>query len=178
MNTLHKVFSELRDFNPVSREWQFLDYIYISNKSIYALKEFNTVSCLEDEWESCQMEFATRVQAKLGDSYDGFRWDMYLIFFINEEVSSTDRKYIENNRMYFRKIVISNNEIIEERLPFDLTYKDSFGALIYGHSHFLLRLKEQLIDQTIERMGNDFFSGEKNYSEEEIYNLVVRKLGD
>jgi len=178
MNILYKTISKLNEFNLINKEWQFLDFVYVSNKSIYGLKEFDTIDNLEDEWESCQMEFATRIQARLEDSYDGFRWDMYLIFFINEEVSSITRKHIENNRMYFRKIVISHNEIIEERLPFILSFNDSFNAFIYGHNHFLLKLEEELTNQEIGKIGRDFFSSENNHSEEEIYNLIVGKLVD
>ncbi|WP_165999292.1 ABC-three component system middle component 1 [Bacillus sp. Cs-700] len=178
MNKLNDLFLEYNEFKLIKKEWQFLDSVYVSHKSIFGLKHFDTLDQLMNEWERSQTEFASRVQGRLKNNYDGYRWDMYLIMYVNEDINPLDRKYIENDRLYFRKIVISKSEIIEERLPFKLTYNESFDTFLFGHQHFLTNLKEQLPAEVTNRLDEGFFEIANQLSEEQIFSIIVRKLGE
>ena len=178
MKRLDDLFINKDEFLLIEKEWQFLDNVYVSHKSIFGLKHFETIEQLMNEWERCQTEFASRVQGKLKHNYDGYRWDMYLVIYVDEELNLIDRKYLENDRLYFRKIVISKSEIVEERLPFRLTYTDSFNSFLFAHDHFLAKLKEQLSEDVIRRLDEDFFNVGNQLSEEQIFNLIVRRLDE
>jgi len=95
-----------------------------------------------------------------------------LLLYVNEELSSTDRKYIENNRFYFRKILISRSELIEERLPFILSYDDSFDTFLFGHDHFLTNLEEQLPEDILVSLNKNFFSKASQMTEDDIFNFM------
>lgn len=64
-------------------------------------------SILEDIWEDIVDCVAVHLQAKLTSQIE--RSNIYILFFLNEEVSSKLKRKIEYNRYCCRKIIINEN---------------------------------------------------------------------
>ncbi|PEB50584.1 hypothetical protein CON65_18315 [Bacillus pseudomycoides] len=154
---------------------KYLDKVFVSNQGIYGIKVFKKVHDLLMDWEHAQSEFATKFQRKLSGIVDDLRWDMYLVLYIDEEISVAHRKSIEKNKMFFRKIILTPNEILGSSLSFILDIPQKEGDFIFNHAQFLDQLKSELQEESLHKLGEDFFNNGKKYSEQEIYKLFSLK---
>ncbi|MFE5365776.1 ABC-three component system middle component 1, partial [Bacillus cereus] len=116
MSKLNEIFKLKGDGYFLNVQLMYLDYLYVSHQGIYGLKTFKNVEELKKDWEYVQLEFATKIQRKLSGGVSDLRWDMYLVFYIEDEISINTRKIIENDKTFFRKLIITPNEIIENKL--------------------------------------------------------------
>lgn len=177
INLVKKILKE-KNAIEIERKWINLDKVYIFPQGIIGLAEFENYEYLERNWESCALELATKVQGKLPDSIDHLRWDIYLILFVNSDTTTLLRKKIENDRRFFKKIVINNKEIDTNRLPFVFEFnsltKDS-SKIIHQESMFFDSLKNTLSQSSKNLFGNDFFRTAQDYNSTDIYNLLKYK---
>lgn len=156
-------------------ELTYLDRIFISNQGIYGIKAFKQVHDLLMDWEHLQSEFATKIQRKLDGMVDDMRWDMYLVLYVDEEMPVMDRKSIEKNKMFFKKIIITPNEILGNNLSFVLNLPKKERDFIFNHSQFLNQLENGLPSEALDKLGKDFFINGQNYSEQDVYKLFSLK---
>jgi hypothetical protein len=149
--------------------------VYASTQGIYAFVEIDNEEELTNRWEDCSYELATRVQAKLPNSIDNLRWDIYLIFFVNGTTTPLLRKLIENDRRFFKKIVFTNNELNLNRLPFMfdfIKHIENKGNIIFQDSMFLESLRGVLSENAINLLGESFFKNGEKLDSEGIYQIL------
>ena len=87
------------------------------------------------------------------------RWDMYLVLAVAEgAVSDLLRKTIENDRLYFRKLVLAPDDTPHfDRLPF-VRIEPGQELVLFQESEFLEQLKARLSPAAVERLGEAFFA--------------------
>ncbi|MEH7274707.1 hypothetical protein, partial [Neobacillus vireti] len=84
---------------------------------------------------------------------------------------------------FFKKIVISNNEVELHRLPFmfdnmkNKNRETETDVIIHQEDMFLESLKNLLSDQAREMFGSDFFVNGDKFGSEEIYQLLKQNKG-
>jgi hypothetical protein len=164
----------------LENDWINLDVVYASPQGIYGLVEIETEEELANQWEACSYELATRVQAKLPESLDNLRWDIYLIFLVRGNTSPLLRKLIENDRRFFKKIVVTKDEVNLNRLPFMfnfITHDAAKGSFIHQEYMFLNSLKSVLSQKAIDLLGEIFFENGEKLNSEDIYQLL-KQTGD
>ncbi|AET66376.1 hypothetical protein Desor_0686 [Desulfosporosinus orientis DSM 765] len=156
-----------------------IDSLYGTEEKIYAISSYATEEELINKWELTSREVAVNVQSILVGEYSDLRWDIYLLLVVSEEeVSSTVRKKIENDRSFFRKIVLTSSDLTEisEKLflTFNIGRENSRNDLIFNDKNFLTELKKCLSSRSIERLGEHFFEG--NIPITKMLNLFRDKL--
>ncbi|MBW3111596.1 hypothetical protein KYJ26_07130 [Bacillus sp. MCCB 382] len=164
----------------LENDWINIDVVYASTQGIYGFVELENEVELTARWEECSYELATRVQAKLPNSIDNLRWDIYLIFLVNDITSPLQRKLIENDRRFFRKIVIPNNEVNLNRLPFMFDFIKQFQSkrlVIHQEKMFLNSLKSVLPESATRLLGESFFQNGEEIDSDGIYQLIKKAEG-
>ncbi|ANU26319.1 ABC-three component system middle component 1 [Planococcus versutus] len=162
----------------IEKKWINLDEVYILPQGIFGLVELRDTEELENKWESCALELATKVQGRLSDSFDYLRWDIYLILFVNSDTPTLVRKIIENDRRFFKKIVINNRESDTNRLPFVFDFStppNDSSLIIHQESMFLDSLKNILPHSVKKIFAEDFFENGPEYESIDIYKLLKNK---
>lgn len=171
-------YGRVRKF--VEIEFAYLDAVYASPEQVYGVAVFQNERQLQDGWERASDELAVKLQSRLKGQLKPLRWDLYLILLITEEeVADVLRKKIENDRHYFRKIVLTPRDRTPEdrpyadRLPFFLDImptEDKF--LMFGDVQFLQELEFHLSQGAVQRLGRGFFEGE--IDDEALDRLLVQ----
>ncbi|WP_371747643.1 ABC-three component system middle component 1 [Terribacillus sp. DMT04] len=175
INAIKRILEDELNAIEIKKSWSSLNNVYATPQGIYGLVEFANIEKMENEWENCAAELATRVQAQLQNGIDNLRWDIYLIMLVDNNIPTLLRKVIENDRRYFKKIVINSRELDLNRLPFIFDFNiTSIGAelLIQQESMFLKSLRNTLSDKSKKVFGEEFFDNGQNYSSVDIYNLL------
>ena len=62
---------------------------------------------LDDNWENINFSLSQYIESHLNENN---KWNMYLIFIVEEDISKTLQYKIENDTLAFRKIIESNYE--------------------------------------------------------------------
>jgi hypothetical protein len=139
-----------------------IDLIYASTEQIFAISFFQDASILEAKWEDAAEELAVHVQSRLTGSYDAFRWDMYLILFVEASTVPVELKVsIENNRYFFRKMVIESNKPADQnKLPIAInrpSINSDEKGFLFEQRDFLQQLKTTLPNDIIQHLDDSLF---------------------
>lgn len=166
----------------IDKEWSYIDEAVATPMGIYGFKKFKNEEELKRDWINCSYELSTKVQANLSEELDNFRWDIYLIFYVEDQISTINRKLIENDKKFFRKIVLNNFDKDIERVPFIFSGKKSENVqeveIYIENLIFLKTLKETLDYSTIQILGEDFFEAEDLNSDSLFLLLNDRSLNN
>ncbi|PWK13839.1 ABC-three component system middle component 1 [Tumebacillus permanentifrigoris] len=143
-----------------------LQAVYASRQHLFAVAGYAGEVELLQNWNRAAHQLAFKVQRNMPLELDALRWDMYLLLFVDaDEVSAEVQKQIENNRFYFRKIVLTRADLAEEllrdRLP--LWFGDQQAgarptAVWFEEAQFLRKLEESVEEDAARQLGADFFA--------------------
>lgn len=108
-------------------ELNLLKFVFGSPQQIFGIASIENENSLKSDWEKVSQEFAVRIQSQLVESLYNLKWDMYLILVVQTDIENIEFcKHIENDRMYFKKIVIAKNlGKFERKLPIELDLENS-----------------------------------------------------
>lgn len=162
----------------VERDWIKINSVYAAKQGIYGFVEYQTEQELIENWESCSYELATKIQARLPESIDNLRWDIYLIYLLNDSISPLIRKIIENDRRFFKKIVMSKKEMDLNRLPFMFDFsskKDNVETVIHQDKIFLESLNNLLSEKGRRVLGEKLFELDDKFDSDKIYQVLNQK---
>ena len=125
-------------------ELDLLEVVFCSPQQIFGIARFKDEESLRRYWEKVSHEFAVRVQSQLVASLYNLKWDMYLILVIQNSIKDIELcKQIENDRMYFKKIVISSDlKEFQRKLPIELELKNSDQLEVFSDNQFLEELRK------------------------------------
>ncbi|PEB61978.1 hypothetical protein COM86_21705 [Priestia megaterium] len=174
ISDLYSLFEKQGEFLRFSEiDFACLDSVYASPEQVYGIAIYENEEQLLENWEEAADELAVKVQSRLTGELMPLRWDMYLILLVKQhEIRANTRKKIENDRQYFRKILLSEKDYpFSHKLPLILDIKPSNKFILFDDHHFLEELKQYLSTGTIERIGQGFFEGE--YDQEDLYRMLV-----
>lgn len=154
-------------------EVRHIKALFFSTQQLFAVSSYETVSEMEQQWERAAHQLAHKIQNHLPLELNDLRWDMYLIVYINQDrISNELRRLIENNRFYFRKIILTRSDMkrLTEKLPvrFELPSSgmNSENKLFFTDQQFLQELKGILSEKALHQLGGTFFSdGAKSVDE-------------
>lgn len=159
----------------IEKHWSYIDDVIATPMGIYGFKTIKDEIELKTHWLNCSYELSTKVQANLLEELDDFRWDIYLLFYVEEKVSTTARKLIENDRKFFRKIVLNNSDKDKQRIPFMFSNQKYLGIqeenFYLENSVFFEELKGKLESSKIQELGDDFFKL-NNLSSDRLFLLL------
>ena len=151
-------FTELR-LDP-SEAGRAIQAVFASPEQLYAIVTCATEAELGQRWESAAEQVAVTVQSRLSGRLADLRWDIYLLFVVEEGAAGPGlRKQIENNRRYCRKIVLTaEDRPLTARLPLFLEVQESQQGVLFDEGDFLKELRACLPEQVAARLGDDFFA--------------------
>lgn len=152
-------------------ELDFLKFVFASPQQIFGIALFEDESSLKRDWEKVSHEFAVRIQSQLVGSLYNLKWDMYLILINQTSFEDIELcKYIENDRMYFKKIVLSKNlEEFQRKLPIELELENSDKLEVFSDKQFLDELRKVVPVEVANRLD---FSIYDKHSIDEANNMI------
>ncbi|ARZ62375.1 MULTISPECIES: ABC-three component system middle component 1 [Bacillus cereus group] len=141
-------------------EFNLLKAVFSSPQQIFGIAVFDDEENLRRDWEKASQEFAIKVQSQLVDSLYNLKWDMYLILVIDTDMIDVELcKHIENNRMYFKKIVIAKNLAkFNRKLPVELDVENSEQLEVFSDKQFLDELKKVVSPEVANRLDFDIYT--------------------
>ncbi|MFD6442536.1 ABC-three component system middle component 1 [Peribacillus sp. NPDC060186] len=150
-------------------DFAYINFVYASPEQLFGISTFETEDQLIDNWEHAADELAVKIQGRLSGELRSLKWDMYLILLVlKDEVQIENRKKIQNNRQYFKKIILTRGDYpFTDKLPITIDIKQENEFILFNDLHFLQELKSHLSQKTVERIGEDFFQG--NSTNENFY---------
>lgn len=158
---IYTIFKDNKNFEELNYyDFEIIDKLFFSYDQLFAISVFETQEQLINEWKQAARELAFNVQSKLIDEWDGLRWDIYLILVTNESVSLENKKKIENNRSYFKKVIISKGDSSKgEFREFDSNFivENNKGFQIFNEDDFLLELNGCLSEDAKNKLSKTNF---------------------
>ncbi|WP_442602808.1 ABC-three component system middle component 1 [Paenibacillus sp. KN14-4R] len=154
-------FFEKNEFIKLNQlKFNYLNAVCVSPERIYGFVQFETEAELRENWEKAADELAVKLQSRLIKELHMLKWDVYLIVIITQnQIDTSYRKLIENDRHYFRKIVITKNDApYINRIPFVLDLTSNKELLIFNDNEFLEEFRECLQKSTLSKLPLDFFN--------------------
>lgn len=128
--------------------YEFVNYVFASADQIIAISNFEDSKSLETHWEQAVIELAVNVQSRLEGDYDSLRWDVYMLFNIEDGVAPLELAVrIENDRRFFRKIIIDSSKSIEHsKLPILFLHAtdNENGNYLFNNADFMEQLGNSL----------------------------------
>jgi len=163
-----KVFYEFENI-----DLNLLNYIFASPQQIFGISVLENEINLIKNWEKVSQEFAVRIQSQLKDTLYNLKWDMYLILVVETTIREIETcKQIENDRMFFKKFVISKDmKDFMKKLPIDLEIDNSEELHTFSDKEFLSELKKIISTEIVERI--DFTIYENSSIEDVNYNVFL-----
>lgn len=151
---------KFQEFTEIDLE--LLDYVFATPQQIYGISIFENKNEVEKEWMNVSQEFAVRVQSQLNEELYNLKWDMYLILIIKDKVNDTElRKKIENDRMFFKKFVFSEDVAdYEFQLPIRLSIQNSDELRTFSDYEFLNELNKIIPTEIKQRIDLDKFKNQ------------------
>lgn len=140
-------------------ELQAVKAVYASPEQVFGIAVFPTEDHLRHGWKLATDELASQVQSRMSGALQDLRWDMYLVLAVTQgAVSDLLRKTIENDRLYFRKLVLAPDDTPHfDRLPF-VRIRPGKELALFQESEFLEQLKARLSPAAAARLGESFFA--------------------
>ncbi len=154
-------FFETNEFIKLDQlHFNYLNAIYVSPEQIYGFIQFDNEDELRGGWEKAADELAVKLQSRLTQELKMLKWDIYLIIAVmQDQIDTSFRKLIENDRHYFRKIVITKNDApYINRIPFVLDLTSNKELLIFNDNEFFEEFRECLKQSTLSKLPQDFFN--------------------
>ncbi|WP_127545557.1 MULTISPECIES: ABC-three component system middle component 1 [Paenibacillus] len=141
-------------------DFNYLDTVYASSEQIYGLVQFETEEELRENWEKAADELAVKLQSRLIKELHMLKWDIYLMVICTQnQIDTSYRKLIENDRRYFRKIVITKkDDPYISKVPFVLDLTSNKELLIFNDNEFFEELRECLQKSTLSKLPQEFFN--------------------
>ncbi|MEK4512822.1 ABC-three component system middle component 1 [Paenibacillus sp. FSL K6-2524] len=141
-------------------DFNYLNAVCVSTEQIYGFAQFETEAELRGNWEKAADELAVKLQSRLIKELHMLKWDVYLMVIITQnQIDTSYRKLIENDRHYFRKIVITkNDDPYINRIPFVLDLTNNKELLIFNDNEFFEEFRECLQKSTLSKLPQDFFN--------------------
>ena len=169
-----KYFRVKKDFYEFENiDLNLLNYIFASPQQIFGISVLENEIDLITSWEKVSQEFAVRIQSQLKDTLYNLKWDMYLILVVETTIKEIEIcKQIENDRMFFKKFVISKDmKDFMKKLPIDLEIDNSEELHTFSDKEFLNELKKIISTEIVERIDLTIY---ENSSIEDVnYNVFL-----
>ncbi|KAB7665555.1 ABC-three component system middle component 1 [Bacillus sp. B1-b2] len=174
--SLFENYGKLQKFTQL--EFAYIDRVYASPEQIFGIASFETEEQLLDNWEKSADELAVKIQGRLNGDLRDLKWDIYLILFVQQyDILTINRKVIENDRQYFKKIILTmKDHPFSQKLPLTLEIQLEDELIVFNDFHFLQELKNHLETDVIERIGSGFFEGD--YTAEDTLKKIVSPYVD
>lgn len=155
-----RVFEENEYIKLNQLKFNYLNAVCVSPEQIYGFVQFETEAELRENWEKAADELAVKLQSRLIKELHMLKWDVYLIIIISQnQIDTSYRKLIENDRHYFRKIVITKNDApYINKIPFVLDLTGDKKLLIFNDNEFFEEFRECLKQTTLSKLPQDFFN--------------------
>ena len=160
VEALLRIFDDQADFTRLEQfDLQSVQSVYASPEQVFGIAVYPTADHLRHGWEFATDELASQVQSRLNGALQDLRWDMYLVLAVADgAVPDLLRKTIENDRLYFRKLVLAPDDApLFDRLPFQRIEPGQEVAL-FQEAEFLEQLKRRLSPAAAARLGEAFFA--------------------
>ena len=137
----------------------FLEHIFGSPQQIFAIAVYENENLLKENWEKASNEFATSIQSQLTGTLHDLKWDMYLLLVVKSNVENIDYcKEIENNRTYFKKIILAENlEEFHRKVPIELELDNSDQVNFFSDEQYLLELKKIIPSEIADKLNLTIF---------------------
>ncbi|WP_107841978.1 ABC-three component system middle component 1 [Metasolibacillus meyeri] len=138
-----------------------LKFVFGNPQQIFGIVVFEGENWLKRDWRKACEEFAVRIQSELVASLYNLKWDMYLILISQTDIEDIELcKHIENDRMYFKKIVLARNlEKFQRKLPIELELDDSNQLEVFSDKQFLDELRKVVSSEVEKRLDFDIYEG-------------------
>lgn len=156
-------FRERNNFTEFKKiELDLLELVFASPQQIFGIALFEDEDSLKRDWEKASQEFAVRIQSQLVDSLYNLKWDMYLILVMKTDIGNMELcKYIENDRMYFKKIIIAKNlGEFQRKLPIEFELESSNQLEVFSDKQYLDELRKVISLETANRLNFDLYENE------------------
>lgn len=155
--------------------FNYLNSIYVSHEQIYGFVQFSKEEEMMEFWEKAADELAVKLQSRLTQELNALKWDVYLIIIVlQDQIETSYRKQIENDRHYFRKIVITKDDHqYIDRIPFVLNLSNNKKMLIFDDNEFFEQFKECLQMTTITKLAPEFFEPGKTV--DQLVDFFIQK---
>lgn len=143
-------------------ELDSLENVFGSPQQIFGIAQFEDEDSLKRNWEGVSQEFAVRIQSQLTESLYNLKWDMYLLLVMKTNIGNLELcKYIENDRMYFKKIVIAENlGEFQRKLPIEFEVDNSDQLEFFSDNQYLDELRKVISPETANRLDFDLYENE------------------
>ena len=153
----------------------FLAEVFGSPQQIFGIAIYDNENLLRENWERAGTEFAVNIKSQLVGPLHNLKWDMYLILVVESNVKNIELcKQIENDRMYFKKIVLAENlEEFHRKLPIELKLENSDQLEFFSDKQFLVELKKSVSPEVAEKLDLTIF---ENYSIDEANATIFLEL--
>ena len=125
---------------------KYINKIFTSAEQIMGIAVLEKELDLKEMYDDIADEFAIAVQSQLKDKLTDLKWDMYLIYFVSDDITDENlKRKIENNRVYFKKFVFSKNYTdYKQKLPMNLTIKTEPQGDNFSEKAFVSMLRQSL----------------------------------
>lgn len=160
---------------------EYINSVYASPEQVFAISVFSDEVSLLKGWEDAAEEVAIQIQSQLSGPYDLLRWDMYMLYWVEGPNISTEMKVrIENNRYFFRKLVLQSSDYpLSNKLPFITSYKrfqtTANEAFLFEQTDFLNELQACLSPNVAPFINKRLFQTGVNSAEELIQSLIEKQ---
>jgi len=158
----------------------FLTQVFGSPQQIFGIAIYDNESLLRENWKKAGDEFAVNIQSQLSGPLYSLKWDMYLILVVESKVENIELcKQIENDRMYFKKIVLAENlEEFNRKLPIELKLDNSDQLDFFSDKQFLVELKKIVSSEVAERLDlNIYESNSIDKANDKIFLELYKSRG-
>ncbi|KXY33945.1 hypothetical protein AT269_15070 [Bacillus cereus] len=152
-------------------ELDLLTVVFGSPQQIFGIAIFEDEDSLKKDWKQVSQEFAVRIQSQLVGSLYNLKWDMYLILVIQANIEDIELcKHIENDRMYFKKIVLAKNlGEFQRKLPIELELENSDQLEVFSDKQFLDELRKIIPSEIENRLDFGIY---EEQSIDEVNNII------
>lgn len=148
-----------------------LKFVFGNPQQIFGIAVFKNEDCLKKDWKKVSEEFAVRIQSELIASLYNLKWDMYLILISQKNIEDIELcKHIENDRMYFKKIILAKNlGEFQRKLPIELELDNSEQLEVFSDKQFLDELRKVVSTEIANRLDFGIY---ENQSIDEVNKMI------
>lgn len=163
---VHEVIEYFRNKNNFIEfkkiELDSLEIVFASPQQIFGIALFEDEDSLKRGWGKASEEFAVRIQSQLVESLYNLKWDMYLILVIETNIENVELcKRIENDRMFFKKIIIAKNlGKFQRKLPIEFEVENSDQLEVFSDKQYLDELRKVITSELAERLDFGLYENE------------------
>ncbi|HEU4962622.1 MAG TPA: ABC-three component system middle component 1 [Bacilli bacterium] len=177
MEQLHNLFTtrtHLTKMEPAPTRDDLIEAVYASPQHLYTLVHCASEQELQTRWENVAEHVAVTIQSRLTGALSDLRWDIYLLYVVEEpQITAALQKQIENDRRFCRKLVLAGEDGPDfARLPLFFEVSEGQGGVMFAERDFLAEMKACLSAETAACLGDDFFTGRLRSADELVRHLT------